>query len=387
MGGLILMMVVGVAVGALMAAAPKGIWWATTAWKFRDPEANEPSDAAYGLTRVAGVLLAIFALLFGGVLIGDHQKQIAAQNAERAAKEAEANFVPPPPERRGVLPVVGYFAKQVPRGISIDVFYIAPDRSGSAIARAMASSYPNSGGFPCYSSARQTTDPAGRVTFTAELVWAPQHLSDMKLADLCRLGRTHKFERYSLGALPQVPPIITAAPVVDADGIPVAPASPTNVVPKLAEPLQTLASRPTRDDRGPIPVQGYKLNTASIPGHPPQRYLDISYKAPEDAGARPAGDTGLYSGCEILAKISAAGPETVTVDLRMYWSDPFGYEERDHPKDDEKCRLGGPWSSYLPTLRIPINNDPTVVLTNGAVISAGGRIVHAPAPGNRIPER
>lgn len=387
MGGLIAMIIVGVATGALMAYAPKGIWWATTAWTFRNPEANEPSDAAYGLTRVAGVLLAIFTLVFGGVLIGDHHKRIAAQNADRAAKEAEANFVAPPPEKRGVLPVVGYFARQVPRGFSVDVYYIAPDRSASAIARAMASHVPNTGGFPCYSSPRKSTDPAGRVSFTAELIWAPKHLSDMKLADLCRLGRTHKFERFSLGPLAQVPPIVTASPVVDADGIQLAPASPANVVPKLAEPLQTLASRPTRFDRGPIPVLGYELNTASIPGHSFQRYLDISYKLPENAGARPASGTGLNSGCEILAKLSAAGTETVTVDLRMYWSDPFGYEETDHPKDDDKGRVGGPWSSNVSTLRIPISNDPTAVLTNGAVISGGGRIVQGSAPGNRVPER
>ncbi|WP_336470697.1 DUF6199 family natural product biosynthesis protein [Mycolicibacterium peregrinum] len=51
----IFLIVVGVLVGGVMAAAPRGIWWATQSWKFRNPEANEPSDTAYGMTRVGGV--------------------------------------------------------------------------------------------------------------------------------------------------------------------------------------------------------------------------------------------------------------------------------------------------------------------------------------------
>ena len=42
---------------------PRGMWEATSAWQFRDPEANEPSDGAFAFQRLA----AIVALL---VMVG-----------------------------------------------------------------------------------------------------------------------------------------------------------------------------------------------------------------------------------------------------------------------------------------------------------------------------
>ncbi|MEV0670691.1 DUF6199 family natural product biosynthesis protein [Mycobacterium sp. NPDC050441] len=55
-GAGIFLIIVGVLVGGVMAAAPRRIWWATQSWKFRHPEANEPSDTAYGMTQAGGAL-------------------------------------------------------------------------------------------------------------------------------------------------------------------------------------------------------------------------------------------------------------------------------------------------------------------------------------------
>ncbi|TVY06123.1 hypothetical protein FPV58_02385 [Mycolicibacterium porcinum] len=108
MGVGIILIVVGVLVGGIMVAAPRGIWWATQSWKFRHPEANEPSDLSYGMTRASGVLLICLALVMGGVVISDSLSTSAAekreQEAEAQQKAAEAAFVVPAPEKRGLLP-------------------------------------------------------------------------------------------------------------------------------------------------------------------------------------------------------------------------------------------------------------------------------------------
>jgi hypothetical protein len=46
--------------------SPRSQWRLFQSWAYRDAEANEPSDAAYALTRVAGVV-AIAVILFAAV--------------------------------------------------------------------------------------------------------------------------------------------------------------------------------------------------------------------------------------------------------------------------------------------------------------------------------
>ena len=46
--------------------SPRSQWRVLQSWTFRDAEANEPSDAAYTLTRVAGVVV-IIVILFAAV--------------------------------------------------------------------------------------------------------------------------------------------------------------------------------------------------------------------------------------------------------------------------------------------------------------------------------
>ncbi|MEV4009891.1 DUF6199 family natural product biosynthesis protein [Nonomuraea angiospora] len=43
---------------------PRTLWRVTTAWQYRNPEANEPSDFAYGMGRGASFVGAIICLLF-----------------------------------------------------------------------------------------------------------------------------------------------------------------------------------------------------------------------------------------------------------------------------------------------------------------------------------
>ena len=46
---------------------PRGMWEATSAWQFRDPEANEPSDDAFAFQRLAAIV-ALLMMVGGRIL-------------------------------------------------------------------------------------------------------------------------------------------------------------------------------------------------------------------------------------------------------------------------------------------------------------------------------
>ena len=46
---------------------PRGMWEATSAWQFRDPEANEPSDGAFAFQRLAA-FVALLMMVGGRIL-------------------------------------------------------------------------------------------------------------------------------------------------------------------------------------------------------------------------------------------------------------------------------------------------------------------------------
>ena len=51
------------------AISPRSQWNTLSAWQYRNPDANEPSDAAYALTRVVNVIGLIGVLIMLGLLI------------------------------------------------------------------------------------------------------------------------------------------------------------------------------------------------------------------------------------------------------------------------------------------------------------------------------
>lgn len=53
----------------LMACAnPRTLFWNFRSWKYRNPEAAEPSDAAYAMQRVHAVVIALFLFGLGGFI-------------------------------------------------------------------------------------------------------------------------------------------------------------------------------------------------------------------------------------------------------------------------------------------------------------------------------
>lgn len=141
----------------------------------------------------------------------------------------------PPPEGRGQLPVIGYFAEPTPTGIWIKVYYAAPsDAVHESIHRA-SEKYSH----PCFTSAKVSPAGADWISVTPELTWAPEELGDTKKAEGCRLGVGYKLHKASVTAATANTTIVTDSAIVDKDGTEIMPAAPGNVVPKLTEELRT----------------------------------------------------------------------------------------------------------------------------------------------------
>ncbi|WP_066903548.1 DUF6199 family natural product biosynthesis protein [Mycolicibacterium houstonense] len=236
MGTGILVIVVGVLAGAVMVAWPRRLWWVTESWKFKNPEANEPSDTVYGLTRAGGVGLVIVALFLGGSIISDDLSAKRKREAEQAQAAVEAAFVAPAPENRGPLPVIGYFTQKFPKSLRVTVYYLAPGESVRAEIRESASRGPNKWNFPCYTYGGAGPVKAGPLLVNPELFWAPKELGDLAKSDGCRLGvghKVHETSRFVDGSV--APPIVTDSAIVDRNGTEILPAAAGNVVPKLTQ--------------------------------------------------------------------------------------------------------------------------------------------------------
>jgi hypothetical protein len=79
----------------LVAWKPRTTWKAFHAWKFRHPEANEPSDAAYGIRAVwSGVMGVLF--IVGGIWAltlpsEDERERERYEEQQRVAEERRAD--------------------------------------------------------------------------------------------------------------------------------------------------------------------------------------------------------------------------------------------------------------------------------------------------------
>ncbi len=372
----IFVIVVGGIVGGVMLASPSGIWWATESWKFRNPEANEPSEIAYGMTRAGGLVLIIGALVIGGIIISDDLDTKHEREALEQRQAAEAAFIAPPPENRGPLPVIGVFTEHYGSTVAIKAYYMAPvDAPQPFIA---AASPPGESSYPCTSKPTVTTGTDSRVSVNPQLNWAPTKLGDI---DNCRLGNRHRIHEVTIrNATPQTP-IITDTAIVTADGSQITPAAPGNVVPILDRKPDTSATFATVSDRGAIPIIKYQITLAPENG---KRYLDIRYMVPSRGGA----GTGSLShdpiqGCEITPTITGQDTDTITVNLRLRWSNARGHYDSE---DDANCNTRDLKPSIASSRWIDVVGLPTI-LTDGPVADSHGTIVMPAAPGNRVPER
>lgn len=239
MGFVVLVVIIGIPTGLIMLLRPRKLWWAAESWKYKNPEANEPSDASYAMTALGG-LVVIVASIFIAILGWSAQNDKAEREAEQKQRDewnaAVQAYQPPKPERRGALPVIGYVVDPVGSDrtqIATAYFLVPPDTGlkgyrswrnmrGAEQCVASTSSRPPVDGAPAH--------------MTVELLWAPDVPQMSSTAsDKCTtrdISSTHEIKSEVITARSDAG-FVTDSPIVDRDGKILVPAGPGNVVPKL----------------------------------------------------------------------------------------------------------------------------------------------------------
>lgn len=243
MGVAILCLVIGIPLGLFMLLRPKTIWWATESWKYKDPEANEPSEVAYGMQALGGLFVIIAAVILAGLAWSTERDKTAAE-AEQKKKDdwnaAVAAYKPPKPEDRGALPIIGYISK--PQGksprVEYEVFYLQPPNVYPADYKDF--SYQHKGLYQCVSRVRgYAPEGVNPVPVHANLSWEPDVPQvDSGASDACNtrdIAQSHEIKSKSVYVDPGAG-LVTDSPIVDAHGVVLVPAKPGNTIPKLDAP-------------------------------------------------------------------------------------------------------------------------------------------------------
>nr|WP_221373768.1 hypothetical protein [Actinoplanes polyasparticus] len=98
--GLIIGGVLLIAFALWTVIAPRHQWLTLNAWRYRDPDANEPSDLSYNLGRAAGVGTILLVVILGGYLIRADSVQGDAAAVRKAREQrfgtTHVELAPPP---------------------------------------------------------------------------------------------------------------------------------------------------------------------------------------------------------------------------------------------------------------------------------------------------
>lgn len=180
-------LLIGVPIGIMMLRKPREMWHATEGWKFRNPEANEPSGAVLMLSGlgVLGGSLVFGLLAVAAGLTGDDEKQSKpARSAPTYSYPSRASlppqpFTPGPPQNRGALTVFGY---TVDGSGTATVYYYAPP------------ALPEAGPEPsaCYVTPKVEGLGTEHVTVAVDLMWAAKQQSDLAKGYDCQVRANQK---------------------------------------------------------------------------------------------------------------------------------------------------------------------------------------------------
>ena len=222
MGAFVVLILIAVPFSIWAIVSPKGMWWATTAWKFRDPDANEPSDSSYTLTRISGIVAIVALAVMGGIALAaqrDNNERADQQAAAESSRKNPPKFDAPPAEDLGPLPVIGY--RLMANG-QIGILHFAPP----------VLQYRH-----CDPAASADGLGTALVTVHVHGRFAPQKAGD-KIAD-CKVDRYMIHGKYVVatdfayvGTAIEGQVVMTDSPIGTKDGTIVAPAG-NNVVPLL----------------------------------------------------------------------------------------------------------------------------------------------------------
>lgn len=241
MGVAILVLVIGIPAGLFVLLRPRKLWWATQSWKYKNPDANEPSDTSYAMTSVSGLFiigLSIFLAVMAWSSERDRKEHEAQQKQREEWDAAVKAYTPPAPEDRGALPVIGYVlhpagSVQTASVQTAEVYFLQPPGAAKSGYRHWA----QRGLRQCVTSARvQPAPDHGPAQLHVQLRWAPDvPQKDNTASDSCTtrdIASTHEIVFDSV-TIDGDAGYVTDSPIVDRDGNVLVPAGPANVVPKL----------------------------------------------------------------------------------------------------------------------------------------------------------
>ncbi len=92
MGFFILILVIAVPFVLWGIIDPKGAWRATESWKYKNPEANEPSETSYALSRIGGVVSLVAIMVMITMMYGLSRDTEEAR--QRAAEPTSSYQIP-----------------------------------------------------------------------------------------------------------------------------------------------------------------------------------------------------------------------------------------------------------------------------------------------------
>lgn len=234
----IIILLIGLPIGLFMLLKPRALWWTFQSWRYKNPEANEPSDAAYAMSAFSG-LIVIVAVVIVAVVAWTRPDPADRRASTASSRPSTSSSYTPkprpaPPQNRGVIPIVAY---ELMDGRSdrfkgktyLNVSYLVP--KDGATAGGM-NTEPRDG---C--EVMQTVSGLGtdRVTVDLHLSWVDRYGYAKPGADeKCRVGNWSPW--VSTMVVTEVRPgttAVTNGPIVDKTARVLEPAAPGNAVPNL----------------------------------------------------------------------------------------------------------------------------------------------------------
>src|SRR4051812_1513946 len=238
MGFGIVVLLICVPLSFLMWYKPRELWRATESWKFRNPDANEPSDFAYRVsaigTTAATVLVAVLTFTWpdsvDSASTTSKRPTYPSHSSTTIPLPAPTAFMPPPGMTRGSLPMIGYLTTPQPDGSLIaTVYFWAPE----VTSKVPAGNPPPPA--PCELGPKVQGAGTDHVTVDFDLVWLPTTTSALPMNYDCNATRGHQVRRsYVVGPVSTTAKLFTSTPEADTP------------LPRLAEPPGPLADPPPR---------------------------------------------------------------------------------------------------------------------------------------------
>jgi hypothetical protein len=219
MGLGIVVLLIGIPLGLLMLFKPREVWRATEGWKFRNPEANEPSGIAYALggvgTIAATLILAMLAFTkpdsVDSASTTSKRPTYPSHSSTTIPLPAPTAFMPPPGMTRGSLPMIGYLTSPAPDGSLIaTVYFWAPE----VTSKVPAGNPPPPA--PCELGPKVQGAGTDHVTVDVDLVWLPTTTSALPMNYDCNATRGHQVRRsYVIGPVSATAKLFTSKPEAD----------------------------------------------------------------------------------------------------------------------------------------------------------------------------